>query len=68
MFQRISGSLTFILSKAGIKMFAYISDYILVSPKAAVDHHFDTLASLLLELGLPSNPEKQPPHPPFVGL
>ena len=43
----------------GIALFQRISDYILVSPKA--DHHFDSLASLLIELGLPSNPEKQTP-------
>ena len=51
-------------------MFAYINDYILVSSKVAVDHHFDSLASLLLELDLPSNPEKQSPTPPppIVGL
>ena len=55
----------FILSKKDIKMFAYIDNYILVSPKATADHHFDTLASLLLEQGLPSNPEKQTP---LVGL
>ena len=59
--QRVSDAVTFILAKKGIKLFAYIDDYILVSPKATADHHFDTLASLLSELGLPSNPEKQTP-------
>ena len=63
LFQRVSDAVTFILSKEGIRMFAYIDDYILVSPKVTAYHHFDTLASLLLELGLPSNPEKQPPPP-----
>ena len=60
-FQRVSNAVAFILSKRGIKMFAYIDDYILVSPKATADHHFDSLAALLLELGLPSNPAKQTP-------
>ena len=41
------------------KMFAYIDDYILVSPKATADAHFRRLASLLTDLGLPSNPDKQ---------
>ena len=63
-FQCVSDTVMFILSKKGIRMFAYVDDYSLISPKATADHHFDTLASLLLELGLPSNPEKQPPPPP----
>ena len=43
------------------KMFAYIDDYILVSPKATADAHFQRLASLLTDLGLPSNQDKQTP-------
>ena len=60
-FQRVSDAVTFILAKRGIKLFAHIDDYILVSPKATADHHFETLALLLSELVLPSNPDKQIP-------
>ena len=60
-FQRISDAVTFIAAKSGINMIAYIDDYILVSPKATALHQFDTLASILSQLGLPSNPPKQTP-------
>ena len=51
----------FTAAKAGINMVACIDDYILISPKATAQHHFDTLASILLQLGLLNNPEKQTP-------
>ena len=65
-FQRVSDAVTFRLAKKGIKLFAYIDDYILISPKATADQQFAFLASLMSELGLPSNPEKQ--TPPLVEL
>ena len=40
-------------------MFAYIDDYILISPEGDAQRQFRRLASLLTELGLPSNPDKQ---------
>ena len=40
-------------------MFAYIDDYILISPEKDAQCHFQRLVSLLTELGLPSNPDKQ---------
>ena len=58
-FQRISDAITFIMAKHGIRMFAYIDDYILVSPRTTADGHFRRLVSLLSEIGLPSNPDKQ---------
>ena len=61
MFQCCSDAVTFIMARNKAKMFAYIDDYILVSPKAMADAHFLHLASLLTELGLPSNPDKQTP-------
>ena len=42
-------------------MVAYIDDYGIISPKATAQHHFDTLASILSQLGLPSNQDKQTP-------
>ena len=60
-FQRVSDAVTYIMSQSGAKMFAYIDDYILISPKCHSEQHFQRLASLLAELGLPSNPEKQTP-------
>ena len=58
-FQCVSDAVTFIMARYGIRMFAYINDYILVSPRATADDHFRRLASTLFELGLPSNPDKQ---------
>ena len=60
-FQRVSDAVTFIMAQHGIKMFAYIDDYIMASPRAYSDAEFQRLASLLTELGLPSNPDKQTP-------
>ena len=60
-FQCVSDVVTFIAAKAGIKMVAYIDDYIIISPKASAQHHFDTLAFILSQLGLPSKQEKQTP-------
>ena len=60
-FQRCSDAITFIMARHEAKMFAYIDDYILVSPKATADAHFQRLASLLTDLGLPSNQDKQTP-------
>ena len=62
-FQHVSDAITFIMAQDGIKMFAYIDDYIKVSPKASSEAEFQCLASLLTELGLPSIPDKQPPRP-----
>ena len=58
-FQRVSDTVTYIMSKAGAKMFAYIDDYILVSPKPHSEQHVQRLASLLTELGLPSKSDKK---------
>ena len=58
-FQCASDAITFILARHGVRMFAYIDDYILVSPRATADDHFRRLVSTLFELGLPSNPDKQ---------
>ena len=41
-------------------MVAYVNDYIVISPKATAQQHFDTLVSIS-QLGLPSNTEKQIP-------
>ena len=60
-FQRVGDAVTFIERKAGIKMVAYIDDYIIISPKLSAQRHFDTLASILAQLGLPSNQDKQTP-------
>ena len=69
-FQSISEAIMFIFSKAGIKMFVCIDyDYVLVSVSATAVKNFDTLTSILSELGLPSNSDKQlpPPPPPYEG-
>ena len=58
-FQRVNDAVTFLMAKSGAKMFAYIDDYILISPEKDAQRHFQCLASLLSELGLPSNPDKQ---------
>ena len=60
-FQRVSDAVTFIAAKAGINMVAYIDDYMIISPKTSAQRHFDTLASILTQLGLPSNQDKQTP-------
>ena len=51
----------FVMAQNEAKMFAYIGDYILISPKVIADAHFRRLASLLTELELPRNPDKQTP-------
>ena len=48
-FQHVSDSVTFIMAQNGIKMFAYIDNYIMVSPRASSDTEFQCLASLLTE-------------------
>ena len=60
-FQHVSDAVTFIPSKAGVNMVAYIDDYVIISPRATAQRHFDTLASILSQLGLPSNQDKQTP-------
>ena len=60
-FQHVSDAVTFTMANARVKMLAYTDDYIIVSSRASGDAHFQCLASLLAELGLPSNPDKQPP-------
>ena len=55
-----SNAVTFIAAKAGINMVAYIDDYILISPKNTAQHHFDTLASILSQLALPSKNKLHP--------
>ena len=39
-FQHVSDAITYIMGKAGAKMFAYIDDYPLVSPKQYSEQHF----------------------------
>ena len=60
-FQHISNAITYIASRAGVNKVAYIDDYVIILPKATAQRHFDTLASILSQLGLPSNQEKQTP-------
>ena len=57
----VHGSTAFQRANAGVKILAYIDDYIIVSSRVSGDTHFRRLVSLLAELGLPSNPDKQPP-------
>ena len=57
--QHVSDAVTFVMASHGVRIFAYINDYILVSPRATANDHFQRLASTLTELGLPSNPDKQ---------
>ena len=59
LFQCVSNAITFLMAKSGAKMFTYIDDYILISPVKHAQRHFQCLASLLAELGLHSNPDKQ---------
>ena len=49
-FQCIIDAVTFIMASHGVTMFAYIDDYILVSPRATANDHFQRLASTLIEL------------------
>ena len=42
-------------------MVAYIDNYIIISHKVTAQRYFDTLASILSQLGLSSNQEKQTP-------
>ena len=51
-FQCISDAITFIASRAGVIMVAYIDDYVIISPNATAQCHFNTLASILSQLGL----------------
>ena len=39
-FQCVSDAVTFIMARHGARMFAYIDDYILVSPRDTADDHF----------------------------
>ena len=48
-FQCVSDAITYIMSKSGAKMFAYIDDYILISLERQSEQHFQRLASLLTE-------------------
>ena len=62
-FQLASDAVRFIMKKKGFDVFAYIDDFIIVSPKHKAHLAFHALHDLLLELGLPINPAKcEPPQ------
>ena len=58
-FQRASDAIVFLMKKLGHTIFAYIDDYIIVSPREEADRAFKQLSELLDELGLPMNPDKR---------
>ena len=60
-FQMVSDTVTHVMRKAGASDFAYIDDYIGVSPSHDAVCHFQQLHSLLQELGLPINKDKLNP-------
>ena len=68
-FQLASDAVRFIMKKKGFDVFAYIDDFIIVSPKHKAHLAFHALHDLLSELGLPINPAKcDPPSKVLICL
>ena len=57
-FQLVADAVRFIMKQKGFDVFAYIDDFMIVSPKHKAEQAFVTLCDLLMELGLPINPDK----------
>ena len=55
-FQLVADAVRFIMKKKGFDVFAYIDDFMIVSPKHKAEQAFCTLYDLLMELGLPHMP------------
>ena len=60
-FQMVSDAVTYAMRKSGASVFAYIDDFIGVSPRRDAMRHFQHLHNLLQELGLPINLDKLNP-------
>ena len=60
----MADAVRFIMKNNGFDVFAYIDDFIIVSPKHKAHQAFHALYDLLTELGLPINPDKCSPPPP----
>ena len=56
----------YVLAQQGYKMFPYIDDYIQLTHRDKAVHTFQYLVHLLIELGLPMNPDKL--CPPSISL
>ena len=68
-FQLAADAVRFIMKKKGFDVFAYIDDFIIVSPKHKAHVAFHALHDLLVELGLPINPAKcDPPSKVLICL
>ena len=60
-FQRISDAIVFMVRHLGVKMFAYINDYIIVTPQARAESIFQHICDLFKQLGLSMNLDKFSP-------
>ena len=59
----MADAVRFIMKQKGFDVFAYVDDFMIVSPKHKAHLAFRTLYDLLTELGLPINPDKcNPPQ------
>ena len=58
-FQMISDAIAFIMRDMRCKVHPYIGDYVVVAPTYEAQGQFDSLASLLQELGLSMNIDKK---------
>ena len=57
-FQLVADAIRFIMKQKGFDVFAYIDDFMIVSPKHKAEMAFHALYDLVTELGLPINPGK----------
>ena len=60
-FQMVSDAVVHVMRESGASVFAYIDDYIGISPRRDAMRHFRQLHKLMQELGLPINVDKLNP-------
>ena len=61
-FQMASDAILYMMRNETSSLFAYIDDFIMISPEDDAEHHFQKLFDLFAHLGLPTNPDKVTPH------
>ena len=57
----VADAIAHIMGKPNCKIFPYVDDLVMVSPRDTANKYFDILADLITEHGLPINPDKITP-------
>ena len=60
-FQMVSDAILYIMRQVNCSIFAYIDDFIMISPENDAERHFHKLHDLFSDLGLPMNQDKVTP-------